>query len=414
MVSFGRADQGSTIKNFSLVNSYFERMFEDPQEATFMGSVAGETRGIIDSVYSDAILYSNGNQVGGIVGRMNYLDAYYEKVITVNNCWFDGEITGTKNQKMGGITSYVGKGSKIEYAGTKLVISHCLNTGTINNDRESNMDTFKGACYIGGIVGFDNASLNLTITDCLNAGTLNLKYKGYAGSITGRISKTNSVYTITDTYTTNESLTYNSDLPLAIHDITGKMIGGPANLPAELLTGNNAYKYSTLNFAKYWSLVDGSTPVLKTFAKHANGKVKTTAGVPKKIDVSWYNTNKDTFVLDSVEDLYGFYVLSTFDSFSGKTVKLGADIVFNEGNLADWKENAPANEWYPIGVNRNKYRFEGTFDGQGHTISGLYLSDDSDITNYSGFFGVTGTGSVVKNLKITNSYFERLNKANLP
>ena len=408
---FGRADQGSVIKNFLLKNSYFERMFDELKQASFLGSVAGETRGTIDSVYSDAILKSNGIQVGGIVGRMNYMDSNYEMTVTVNNCWFDGEITGIMNQKMGGIVSYVGRGSKILKEGTKLAITHCLNTGTINNDRRSNKEGFNGAAYIGGILGFDNSAVNLIIEDCLNAGVLNLGYKGYAGSITGRIAKSGSIYTMNDTYTTWESLSYNSDIPLAIHDISGTLIGGPANLPAELLIGENAYRYSTLDFKNYWSLVDNSTPVLKSFAGKVGVKTQSTASVSKKVDKSWYNPDKNEYVLDSVEDLYGFYVISTYEDFSGKTIKLGKDIIFNAGNAVDWATNAPSNEWFPVGVNRANYRFSGTFDGQGHTISGIYLSDNSDLLNYSGFFGVIGTEGVVKNLKITNSYFERLNKS---
>jgi hypothetical protein len=47
-------------------------------------------------------------------------------------------------------------------------------------------------------------------------------------------------------------------------------------------------------------------------------------------------------------------------------VKLGADIVFNEGDAQDWADSRPANRWFPI------EGFAGEFDGQGNTISGLY------------------------------------------
>lgn len=87
------------------------------------------------------------------------------------------------------------------------------------------------------------------------------------------------------------------------------------------------------------------------------------------------------------------------------TIKLGADIVCNEGKASDWAKEAPINIWKPIGYNAEfgGKTFLGTFDGQGHTISGLYgLSTKSMVS----FFGETGAGSIVKNLKITNSYFE--------
>ena len=77
---------------------------------------------------------------------------------------------------------------------------------------------------------------------------------------------------------------------------------------------------------------------------------------------------------------------------AGKTVVLTADIVANEGDAAVFESTAPANVW----TNKN---FAGTFDGQGHSISGLYMSGASR----QGFIAeLTGT---VKNLYVVNSAF---------
>ena len=59
--------------------------------------------------------------------------------------------------------------------------------------------------------------------------------------------------------------------------------------------------------------------------------------------------------------------------------------------------------WFPIG--NNNPRFEGTFDGQGYTISDLYI--DRGVA--AGLFGVTDTGTTISNIgvvncDITNSY----------
>ena len=80
-------------------------------------------------------------------------------------------------------------------------------------------------------------------------------------------------------------------------------------------------------------------------------------------------------------------------------MKLGADIVINEGKATDWAAKAPTLEW--ISASPKNQPFMGTFDGQMHTISGIYL--DSSETN-TGLFSVTGEESVIKNLKIANSY----------
>ena len=74
----------------------------------------------------------------------------------------------------------------------------------------------------------------------------------------------------------------------------------------------------------------------------------------------------------------------------------------NNGELADANAVLTANidlnnqPWYPIGTNSNKYT--GNFNGDGHTISGLYIDSSA---NYQGLFGyVSGT---VQNLTVSGS-----------
>lgn len=95
------------------------------------------------------------------------------------------------------------------------------------------------------------------------------------------------------------------------------------------------------------------------------------------------------------------------DSFLGKTVVLTVDVVLNEGNAADWATTAPANMWQPIGGNiadgSKRAGFDGTFDGQGHTVSGLYYKSAVD---FGGLFGATGQKfpGTIQNLTVTNFY----------
>ena len=60
--------------------------------------------------------------------------------------------------------------------------------------------------------------------------------------------------------------------------------------------------------------------------------------------------------------------------------------------------------WTPIGSSKNKYN--GTFDGQGYTISGLNVNETG--SNEAGLFGDTAqsnTSPVIKNLTIADSSF---------
>ena len=74
------------------------------------------------------------------------------------------------------------------------------------------------------------------------------------------------------------------------------------------------------------------------------------------------------------------------DNFNGKTIVLAKDIELG------------GQEWTPIGTSANP--FKGTFDGQGHTISNLYINMPD--RNNVGLFGYTSDGEV-KNVVINNA-----------
>jgi hypothetical protein len=57
------------------------------------------------------------------------------------------------------------------------------------------------------------------------------------------------------------------------------------------------------------------------------------------------------------------------------------------------------NNWIPIGTDRY-HPFAGIFDGNSHTVSGVYLNGSSD---YQGLFGYTGHATV-QNVGVVNSY----------
>ena len=84
---------------------------------------------------------------------------------------------------------------------------------------------------------------------------------------------------------------------------------------------------------------------------------------------------------------------------------LTADISLNDtSDFDNWADSAPEYSWEPIGLNADT--FDGVFDGNGHTISGMYINADAGINdahhrNYGLFAEVKGT---IKNLTIDQSY----------
>ena len=106
----------------------------------------------------------------------------------------------------------------------------------------------------------------------------------------------------------------------------------------------------------------------------------------------------------------GIYEISTADQLflfaelvnggeSAANAVLTADIVINKNVL---NENGGLNTgdfraWTPI------RDYKGTFDGQGHTVSGVYVNEST--TPDRGFFAnITGYKAIIRNLKLADSY----------
>jgi len=391
---FGRAALNSNIKNLKLTNSYIT------STATHVGSIAGHSCGSMDAVYSDAIVDVKGgenlvNLVGGIVGVMDYQTTNYRYKMNVTNCWFDGEIIAAgKVNNIGGIIGAVAKHGQADGTKVNVGIAHCLFTGKIHDDEKSELETVIN--NVGGIMGADIGQVCLNMDDCFSDGTIGFVSKAAAnGAVIGKMFMSKSVYTMTDVYATERGCSTNAK-GKGIGSEISKRNGGVAIMPDEWMIGKAAYQWSNLDFKEYWTTVTNGTPILQKFAT----KVQSVAGIKKLADQSWYDVTKTEMVLDSVEDLYGFYVVSASDNFKGKTVKLGKDIVVNSGNAADFATTAPGREW--LSAAKGNY-FAGTFDGQGYAISGLYMNEDSQT---AGFIGRITSDGTVKNLKLVNSYLK--------
>lgn len=148
-------------------------------------------------------------------------------------------------------------------------------------------------------------------------------------------------------------------------------------------------------------LIQGAILAAPISAEGATPTTTATAGIWNgSADTSWFDANSTTktATLTTAEQLAGVTALNKQgQKFEGWTLKLGANIYLNEGNAADWATAAPANAWRPI------QNFNGIFDGQGYTISGLYANASLQTDAGIGLFGWLN-GATVRNLVITNSY----------
>ena len=147
---------------------------------------------------------------------------------------------------------------------------------------------------------------------------------------------------------------------------------------------------STMVFA-----TSGSTPA--NGVSYFSGKTKDElADVMAAVKADYVDDKQiDIYTAD---ELVAFAYESASTTFSGATVTLKTDIVLNKGDAAYWMYQAPAFAWPGI------TNFSGTFNGDGHTISGIYMSTTGAIG--IGFFNqLNKAATTINNVGFVNSLF---------
>jgi hypothetical protein len=369
----------ASIQNLKLKNSYIF------SSTNLLGSVAGYVNGgKIDTVYSDTIVKSSGSGYqGGFVG--------VGKNTEMNNCMFDGIVINTnKNgQRIGG---FIG-----QFASGALNMTDCLNMGTLD------CAVTQDHPFVAGLVG--SIENNATIKDCMNAGDISTNSKYDAAAFTGNINsgKQLDIYT---SYTEVERCAvgykpgivkvYNENNEV-VSTVSGHYTEVTQTFMNSGLTNSGTLK--GFDFGTVWTAVLNGAPVLTTF--------KNETILP---DTSWHvsgcGTEDKPYLISDRNDLYGLAILSQEDNFAGEYFALTQDIVVNDGDANDWDGYAPKFEWTPIGPSSKP--FAGIFNGADpetgkiHSISGIYLNTTAQTV---GLFAYTADGSIIRNLKLTNSYF---------
>ena len=382
---FAGIGSAATVKNLKLTNSYFEMNSTSGYDE--IASFASRHDGAIINCYSDAILVNNntGNDstaTGGIVGAVRNSEN-----ARIENCVFVGSITQTNsevdaNGRVGGILGYTQKAN--------TSIKNCLFNGTID-----------AKAHVGAILG--NMSATVTITDCLNLSNKLSSPNGctniYAGGINGSVT-VNSFYSVYGLSVAG----YASG-----KDYAGAIAGGWTNIyekdPSDFINGT---------YLKDWHYVDGYVPNPTTLEgtdiawdsliiKWEAGRGTTSADV--KVMFALDQSNFQTFWESNKTNgmLYGHYILTS-------------DVKLNDGIASTWvnAENRPSNIW-DCGITGNgSGLISGSFNGQGHTISGICLigattgfgPNGTDGARRVSLFAGIGAAATLKNLKLTNSYFE--------
>ena len=379
---FASGNVTTTIKNLELINSFYST------SASRAGGFIGYGSGTYKSLRSAVILKTSAGNAGGIIGQVNVDTAY------LDDCCFDGTLIATAGNGYGGM---------IGYSGNHVTIQNCLNKGTMNIATTCNR--------IGGFIGRAATAKTYQISNCLMAttiaGTTN------RGTVIGNVENADGLVKLSNVYAIQDTeISSQATVEIGSNTSTNEENSISYSLVEKTeIQGYDPWYYdnTSLDFENYWCLVDGTTPELKSFAD--KDKVLTT--------LTGKGTEASPWIISTREEMLAFVDMSYEYDFSEKYVSIGTEeqkgkvtIVINEGETVDdVKENAlaegDAGNWLPIGS--TDMPFAGTFNGNGNTISGVYLETS---TPYGGLFAAVATAegaeaeATIKNLNLVNSYFE--------
>lgn len=359
-----------------------------------VGGVIGYTyNAVVDTCYNTALI--SGNQTGGIVG---YMYAFFGNCFT-RNCGNSGNIVG-ENSNVGGIVG------RIYRDRDTVALYNSYNTGNVTGIGSN----------VGGIAGHAQNVNN--IENCYNSGIL--IGNSYTGDIVGYYVSggvLNNYYIESDwnsagygTIGVNYAFT-GSNTTWTLNDnivMHGKIVVSDLQMVL-----NKWAMDRDLAIYRTWKTDNaGTNKGFPIQAEAITTYTEYTEVLPDPEDGVYYiNTIKDLVWLAGVVNgtITGGTIPNDI-SFTGKTIKLNADIYMNNDTIYyrqdennNWhlcmRDNALTQKWVPIG--KLSYPFKGTFDGQGNSIQGMYIQDTA--ADYQGLFGLTMDANI-KNLNIENSY----------
>ena len=291
------------------------------------------------------------NNVGGVVG-------YNSFGVTVTNCYNTGKVSGPDSgsgNSVGGVVGYNDSGT----------VENSYNTGKVSGPDSGTSN------YVGGVVGYNISS----VTNCYNTGSVSGPDSGsgsYVGGVVGyNISSVTNCYFL-KTADVNENL-------------SGIGSGKPSeenvkSLTAEEFAIQSSFTNSSWDFANTWEIKSiFGRPTLQD-----NAEIGGTANNPYKIFTATQ--------LAAFRDL-----VNGEDGNPNAHAKLMNNIDLSSVCGAELSNGQPVS-WTPIGSFSNSY--EGTFDGNGHTIENLYINNTS--SDYQGLFGRVN-GGTVQDLTVSGS-----------
>ncbi|MCL2283155.1 MAG: hypothetical protein FWC26_07545 [Fibromonadales bacterium] len=377
-----------------------------------VGGLAGAIMlGEINNAYIKNVringIVSGTKNIGGLVGSLNSIN----KKLTIENVWMYGEVEGIDS--VGGFIGGIeGSTLLISNARGENKVTGQNNVGgfigyawespiTIENSYVNN--TITGSSCVGGLAGSalqqsSDSNGKLHIRNSYSLATLTLNSTGPKGNLLGCseciISLTSSAYTEFDLsyFYFNKNSTES-----CVGDYDFNYLCTNSLTEAEMKSKDFE---KILNDAARADYTDFDAIPKKWV--HNSGHIQLSTEDLAPLPMDYYfargvGIDDDPYIITTKQHLKNFAKLANHTDLHDKYVALGADIKLNEtSDWATWSDATTISQWTPI------EGFEGSFDGAGHTISGMYISNKN---NNQGLFGYDFTGTV-KNLGLDLFYIK--------
>ncbi len=232
-----------------------------------------------------------------------------------------------------------------------------------------------------------------------NAGNYTVYYYAGADGVYGDQSATHS-QTATIAKSPNDQVTvvvepcYGSDKTIS------------PSCAGNLSSGAITYQYATAENGTYTSTVPttpGTYWVRASIAGDNNCDAFTTAS-KAFMKAAWKGngTAASPLLISSTTDLDQLATaVNGGNNFQGIVFKVTNDIDYSY--TTEWNSNSQENNFTPIG--NGDHPFCGTFDGDGHIISGIRADSRSSSLTYGGIFGNISNGALVKDITLADTRF---------
>lgn len=326
----------------------------------YVGGLAGYNKRAVTDSYATAAVSGAGDTVGGLIGANGG---------AVTNSYATGNVSG--GSYVGGLTG----------AGSAAIIN-CYATGEVS-----------GSGYVGGLAGGQSGA---AIKNCYAAGAVpgageDGEDGGYGAVYGGLVGELGDGAEIVYSYYNREASDAEglTGIPKWAEEMRDEGFVGVLNVAAYALSGNRWVNYAP--GSRYPTLVSEPVSDADFYACFGGGDGK---------------TGSKPLIIKTVRQLENLAVLVNCDSGSsrGKYFKLGDNIYLNTdtADAGGWGAVPPEYEWRAIGG--WKTPFNGSFDGGGFVVGGMYINGTDTSDRYQGLFGRVGKEGVIKNVGVVSSY----------